>query len=151
MSDNNTCNKTLAMASIPKQEWGETYKWCQALKEGTIFPDLNMPFFKAPIEYDASKSCNHPSDEQLSREEMMTKINSVSFALNDLTLYLDTHPECPNATPVFHELMKKRLDLLALFAQKYYPLTQASIVTGDIDNNKYGWDCGPMPWEGACI
>jgi len=151
MSENCGCKKTLAMASIPMQEWNEPYKWCQALKEGTIFPELNMPFFKAPIDESNIKTCSHSSQEQQSREEMMDKINAVSFALNDLTLYLDTHPDCPNATPLFHELMKKRLDLLAEFAKKYYPLTQASIVTGDLDEKKFGWCCGPMPWEGACI
>lgn len=151
MQENCNCKNTLAMAGFKKQEWSELYKWCEALREGTIFPELNMPFFKAPIGESNIKQCSHSDDKEKSREELMTKITALSFAINDLTLYLDTHPNCPNATPIFHDLMNQRLNLLAEFAQKYYPLTQSSIITGNLDNSKYGWDLGPMPWEGACI
>ena len=37
----------LAMASVPAQSWGELYDPKQALKTGTIFKDLNLPFFAA--------------------------------------------------------------------------------------------------------
>ena len=36
----------IAMASVPCQVWSEPYDMATALKEGTIFPDLNKPFFK---------------------------------------------------------------------------------------------------------
>ena len=81
----------------------------------------------------------------------MSQIAAVSFALNDLTLYLDTHPDCPRGTALFHQLLSQRLKLLATFADRFYPLTQLSIVTGDYDQKRYGWSEGPMPWEGACI
>ena len=81
----------------------------------------------------------------------MSELSAVSFALNDLTLYLDTHPDCSKGTALFHELLKTRLELLSAFAGKFYPLTQTSIVTGDFDANQYSWLEGPMPWEGACI
>lgn len=35
----------IAMATIPCQTWKETYDLCKALKEGTIFPELNKPFY----------------------------------------------------------------------------------------------------------
>ena len=81
----------------------------------------------------------------------MSQIMAVSFALNDVTLYLDTHPDCPKGNALFRELLEKRLHLLAVFAEKFYPLTQLSIITGDYDQKQYGWTEGPMPWEGACI
>ena len=28
------------------------------------------------------------------RENLLSRINEVSFAVNDILLYLDTHPEC---------------------------------------------------------
>ena len=82
---------------------------------------------------------------------MMKEIYEIGFAINDLTLYLDTHPNCPNGTPLLYELLKKRMDLLAEFAKKFYPLTAISMVTGNCDTSKYEWTEGPMPWEGACI
>ncbi len=147
-----TCAENLAMASVPKQEWCEPYDITTALAEGTIFPCLNLPFFKAPEGKCHCKTSSNTSDmSQQSREELMSQIAAVSFALNDLTLYLDTHPDCPNGTALFHQLLNQRLELLAAFAGKFYPLTQLSIVTGNYDQKQYGWSEGPMPWEGACI
>ena len=59
----------------------------------------------------------------------MKEIYAVSFALNDLTLYLDTHPDCQKGAGIYHELLKKRLKLLAQFASKFYPLTHLSVIT----------------------
>lgn len=81
----------------------------------------------------------------------MSQLSAVSFALNDLTLYLDTHPDCPKGIALFHQLLEKRLELLSQFAGDFYPLTQTSMATGNFDKNQYGWSEGPMPWEGACI
>ena len=37
----------LAIASVPIQEWGELYSADEAIKTGTIFRDLDLPFFAA--------------------------------------------------------------------------------------------------------
>lgn len=143
---------SLAMAEIPKQEWCEPYDWGTALQEGTIFPCLNLTFYKAPQGESILKPCSDtPDDTQADREASMSRISEISFALNDLTLYLDTHPTCENGLSLFHRLMEERLELLASFAGKYNPLTQASMITGDCDPEVYGWGDGPAPWEGACI
>lgn len=145
-------SEPLAMATIPKQEWCEPYDWCSALKEGTIFPCLNMTFYKAPQGDSNINSCSDTENkDQQDRESMMSRISEVSFALNDLTLYLDTHPTCENGLTLFHDLMNERLELLARYAKNYNPLTQASIITGGVDEMTYGWGEGPAPWEGACI
>lgn len=34
----------LAMAYVPWQKWQQPYNYEQGLMEGTIFPDLNLPF-----------------------------------------------------------------------------------------------------------
>ena len=147
-----TCAENLAMAGVPKQEWCEPYDMTTALAEGTIFPCLNLTFFKAPEGKCHCKTSSNTSDmSRQTREELMSQIAAVSFALNDLTLYLDTHPDCPRGTALFHQLLSQRLKLLATFADRFYPLTQLSIVTGDYDQKRYGWSEGPMPWEGACI
>ncbi len=81
----------------------------------------------------------------------MTDLSTISFAINDLTLYLDTHPDCQNGLTLFKQLLQKRLDLLADFADKFYPLTQISIITGETNTDSYGWNEGPAPWEGDLI
>jgi len=51
-----TCGEHLAMASVPKQEWCEPNDLCTALKEGSLFPCLNLPFYKAPAGKSALES-----------------------------------------------------------------------------------------------
>lgn len=147
-----TCSESLAIASVPGQEWCEPYDLQTALSEGTIFPCLNLPFHAAPVGKCSPGTGSILSDiSQKNREELMSQLTAVSFALNDLTLYLDTHPDCPHGTALFYQLLEQRLNLLAEFAKKFYPLTQISMITGNFDQNRYGWTEGPMPWEGACI
>lgn len=141
------CSETLAMASVPKQEWCEPYDWQEALYQGTVFPCLNLEFFKA-----VDIPCPLCDTKNLSeREKTMNELSAVSFAINDLTLYLDTHPACEQGLKVFKELVAKRLELLAAYARQYNPLTQSSIMTGTPETNEYGWGEGPAPWEGGLI
>ena len=35
----------LAMAYVPFQQWGQTYEPERALDAGTLFPDLDKPFY----------------------------------------------------------------------------------------------------------
>lgn len=175
----------LAMASMPVQEWCEPYDADTALKEGTIFPCLNMCFFKAPYQMEnlsqekkniasvaaeaaahapvvghsmeaksevSKAGCSLKAESDCNeRENCMTRLAAISFVLNDLTLYLDTHPACEKALSMYHTLMKQRLDLLAEYARNYNPLTQASAITGECNPKEYGWGEGPAPWEGACV
>ena len=39
-----TCTQ-LGIASVPIQPWAETYRPEDAFINGTIFPDLNLPFY----------------------------------------------------------------------------------------------------------
>lgn len=139
--------ETLAMASFPLQKWCEPYQWNTALANGTVFPCLNMEFylsekFPCPV-------CDNPNASE--QEKKLYEISVVSFAINDLTLYLDTHPKCENGLKHFKELMKIRTELLNDYAKKFNPLTQFSMQTGTPDAEIYGWAEGPMPWEGGHV
>ena len=144
-------NETLAMATVPMQTWNQPCDWKTALQTGTIFPCLNLEFYRAEETVPPAccdQKCDCKSTEQ---ETAMDEINEVSFAINDLTLFLDTHPKCHEALTLFRELLAKRLELLEDYASKYNPLTQLSIVTGTPDNSAYSWAEGPLPWEGGHI
>ncbi len=60
------------------------------------------------------------------RAELMDEINEVSFALNETTLYLDTHPDDQQALAYFNELAPRRKELLKEYAQSYEPLTSTA-------------------------
>ena len=46
------------------------------------------------------------------RETMLKQINEISFTVNDLTLFLDTHPLDDNALKAFSDAMKQRKQLM---------------------------------------
>ena len=132
----------LAIAFVPKQEWDDVYTPEKSLCEGTIFPNLNLPFYKA----EDSCSCAAGNDP-VSRD--LFQIDCIGFMLNDLTLYLDTHPDCAKGLSLYRKLLQERLNQLSEFAHSHYPLTQSSIITGNCSEQKYCWDEGPAPWEGG--
>ena len=49
------------------------------------------------------------------REELMRELQSVSFCMDELRLYLDTHPGCTEALSLFNEYAVKRKELVARY------------------------------------
>ncbi|MGI6069804.1 MAG: spore coat protein CotJB [Blautia sp.] len=133
----------LAITSTPIQTWENLYDFEDALKIGTIFPGLNKPFYAADGQMtpapDGAAAKTGPQEE---RERLQREIAKVSFALDDLVLYLDTHPTEEQAITLRQDLITKRKQLLGEFDRQFYPLTKDCIGL---------WTEGPMPWEGACI
>lgn len=148
--------KHLAIASVPIQEWGEIYDDKNALDIGTIFHELNKPFFAASTVND-QRNGNAPeeekkTEEQKHREEMLSAICRVSFVLDDLTLYLDTHEEDEKAKDIYKKKLQESEELHKEFAEKFYPLTRQCIpYCYETVNDRFCWQKGPMPWEGACV
>lgn len=136
----------LAITSVPIQSWnGNLYDYAQALRIGTIFPELNLPFFAAeslPGEAVPTTPGGSGNPIQQERELLMDKINQISFALDDLVLFIDTHPGHQEAVSLRKQLIEQRKRLLKEHDEKYYPLTK------DCEGP---WTEGPLPWEGACI
>ena len=104
-----TQREHLAMAAVPVQRWGELYDRNTALKNGTVFKDLDLPFF-------AAETCSGPAlspepsgrQEEMTQGELLLEIQKISFVLDDLRLYLDTHPEDPEGIPAFLTVLQKR-------------------------------------------
>ena len=84
------------------------------------------------------------------RENLLNRINEVSFAVHDIPLYLDTHPKCKEGLAFYPECDKERQKLMKEYAQCYGPLTvdDASESGGDT----WKWAEQPFPWEveGGC-
>ena len=49
-----------------------------------------------------------------SQKQLLNRIDQVSFAVNDMTLYLDTHPCDEKALTYCHELVQERKKLLRI-------------------------------------
>lgn len=148
----------LAIASVEVQQWGEIYDDKEALHTGTIFKELNKPFYAASgmLEGSAKKEggsffSKEPA-EQKEREDMMRKISETCFVLDDLTLYLDTHETDNKAKELYRGKLQEAEDLKKQFAEKFYPLGRPCILYSDCpQEDRFCWQKGPMPWEGACV
>ena len=83
-----------------------------------------------------------------SREMLLKTINEVSFAVDDIKLYLDTHPEDEKALAYYRDKVMVRNEALKEYASCFGPLT---IDTAD-DNcgRSWEWVMQPWPWEGGC-
>ena len=93
------------------------------------------------------------------QKTLLKQITEISFTVNDLTLYLDTHPLDDNALTAFKQAMDQRKQLLKTYAENFEPLT-INCVCPDTNNKtetqtKYAgqkhftWTDGPLPWEGG--
>lgn len=80
-----------------------------------------------------------------SREQLLRQINESSFAVNDILLFLDTHPKDQEALEYFSKAVAARKTAMKQYAQAYGPLT---IDTAD-DNASRSWQWieQPFPWE----
>ena len=80
-----------------------------------------------------------------SKEALMHTINEISFAVNDMTLYLDTHPEDKKAMEFLRCKLQERIEAMKEYARYYGPLT---IDTVDENGSCFwNWVMQPWPWE----
>lgn len=84
-----------------------------------------------------------------SRCQLLGEINEVSFAVNDLHLYLDTHP-CDEKALTYCSEMTEKEAAFKRICRMYGPLTIDSADLTDCD--RWKWMEQPFPWEkeGAC-
>ena len=85
------------------------------------------------------------SYQSMSKHQLMKLINEVSFAIDDIVLFLDTHPEDQKALDYFTHLFEKRKMLLSIYSSKYAPLTLDSYDSKD--TACWDWIMKPWPWE----
>lgn len=83
------------------------------------------------------------------REDLMKLINEASFAVDDVKLYLDTHPCDEEALDYFRKYSRIRNEALKEYAENYEPLTADTVIYSDPD--KWNWTDQPGPGqEGGC-
>ena len=79
------------------------------------------------------------------RSSLLKEIMSYNFAINDLVLYLDTHPNDTRAISLHSQYVEK-LDVLSKkYEELYGPLTVN--FTSQENSNNWAWSKEPWPWE----
>lgn len=82
----------------------------------------------------------------MNQKQLLAWIDQCSFALDDVLLYLDTHPHDQEALSYFEHFHKLRNEALSEYAHKYGPLTLDSAASCQ---DKWEWVYGKWPWEGG--
>ncbi|MGN1458082.1 MAG: spore coat protein CotJB [Acutalibacteraceae bacterium] len=76
------------------------------------------------------------------RERMLRNLSSYDFAITELHIYLDTHPNDAAAADALAEYEAKSRKLTAEYEEKFGPLTASGI-----SGNRWAWISDPWPWN----
>lgn len=79
----------------------------------------------------------------MTRQDLLRKIQVVSFILDDLKLYLDTHPTDRQALSNYADHSYTRNGLITQYTYAYGPLTLDCMYF----NADWTWSHDPWPWE----
>lgn len=121
----------LANPYVPFQlENPPKYEAQKGLIRGTLFPGLDLPFMG-----------------MVNQKELpvtpKTELQALGFAVNELALYLDTHPEDTEALQLYRQYQELYAQGAVQYGKKYGPMTHNM----PVDHETYTWINDPWPWE----
>ncbi len=123
---------SLAFPYIPMQEEDPVrYSRMEALQTGTLFPGLDLPF-KAAIQ-SKTKMAN----------TALVELMALDFAIDELGLYLVTHPGDQEVLQLYWSYIKLAKDGREKYEKRYGPLLQTDLTPED----GYAWIKDPWPWD----
>ncbi len=76
------------------------------------------------------------------REAKLFTVMQYAFAITDLNLYLDTHPDDLNAIHLLENMIEERRKAKKEFVDSFGPIT-----IGGTKGNKFEWIQNPWPWD----
>jgi spore coat protein JB len=80
------------------------------------------------------------------RDKLFAFITATSFVMDDLRIYLDTHPTEREALDYWEKISRVREEAVKEYTRNYGP-----IYSYDVDvKNRWAWVEEPWPWEGRC-
>ena len=120
----------LANPYVPFQEKDPPkYEARKALIRGTLYPGLDLPFLGMV-------------NEKLKPDTLLSQLQTVNFAVQELALYLDTHREDQEALEVYRTYQAAYHKAVMEYSQKYGPMNHGIPTDGP-----YRWLDDPWPWE----
>lgn len=120
----------LANPYVPFQrEDPPKYEARKALIRGTLYPGLDLPFMGMV-------------NEKLKPDTLLSQIQALGFAIQELALYLDTHRDDKEALEVYQAYQKMYYNARQQYLQTCGPLNHMSPSDGE-----YRWLDDPWPWE----
>lgn len=83
--------------------------------------------------------------DNMSREKLLLVIQKANFAMYDVKLYLDTHPNCQEALDYYRNAKKIKKKAWKEYTETFGPLSAEDVV----DQDYWNWASNPWPWEGG--
>lgn len=121
----------LASPYVPFQlEDAPKYEAKQGLVRGTLFPGLDLPF--------RGMVNQHPLPST-----PMNELQALSFAIQELALYLDTHSDDTDALKLYKEYQDVYSKCRMQWTDRYGPLDHET----RSPSAPYQWLKDPWPWE----
>ena len=80
----------------------------------------------------------------MDKDKLKHEIMALDFALADLKLYLNTHPDCVKSIELFNSIVEKRKVLFDTYQSLYGPLI-AELYSGS--EGSWDWVESPWPWN----
>ena len=105
------------------------------LIRGNLFKNLYDPY-KSGEPYEIK-----PMNAQA---ELLTNIDALGFAMTDLNLFLDVHPDNKNAISLFNQYREQKESLTKEYESKYGPIT---IDSDSLNSYPWAWNDMPWPWD----
>lgn len=107
----------------------------QGFVRGNLFANSYEPYKNyKPLEID-------PTNE---REALLYQLMQYKFALVELNLYLDTHPNDRSAISLYNKYLALEKQTCNKYESMYGPITLDSNYLGE---NNWNWKNSPWPWE----
>lgn len=123
----------LANPFVPFQlEDPPKYEPRKAFVRGTLFPGLDLPFM----------GMVNKNEKPVTP---LTELQTMSFVIQELALYLDTHRDDREALEIYRTFQKMYHEARMQYEKECGPLTHKSMMDGD----EYKWLDDPWPWEYA--
>lgn len=120
----------LALAYVPMQPGAEpAYDPEDALKRGTLFPGLDLPFMNMVNTADVS-------------DTPLGEVMALQFVSHELHLYLDTHPNDMEAFAMLKNMLALTREAKKRYVEKYGPLCPKDLEY----SQKFDWLKDPWPW-----
>ena len=108
----------------------ERYSQQDALKAGTLFPGLNLPFH-------AQMKTKFPAVNTA-----LSELMALDFAIDELGLYLTTHPEDTEVLNLYWSYIKLGREGREAYEKQYGPILQTDVTPGS-----FKWLNDPWPWD----
>lgn len=82
----------------------------------------------------------------MTRNQLFECITQSSFAIDDVKLYLDTHPCDKEAMEYYQKYRQVREEAMKDYRDCYGPISAYDVA----EANEWTWINSPWPWEGEC-